>query len=137
LAPEIDQKLVEVVEDGSTVRVRTTVGQLFQSGSDGLEAGRSALFERIGRALEGQPGQITIEGHADSDAVTSLQFPDNMALSNARAEKVAAIIQQAISNPGRITVQAFGDTRPIASNDTSEGKTRNRRVEVIIPRKQS
>ena len=136
LAPEIEQKLVAVLEDGSTVRVRTTVGQLFKSGSNELEPGRAALFERIGRAVEGEPGQVTVEGHADSDKVSSLTFPDNVALSEARAETVADVLKSALSNPGRISVQGFGDTRPIASNKAPEGKTQNRRVEIVIPRRQ-
>lgn len=136
LAPEITQKLVVVEEDGSTVRVRTTVGQLFKSGSNQLEDGRAPLFERIGRAIEGEPGEVTIEGHSDSDQVSGLQFPDNMALSKARAETISQIIAGAISNPGRIQVVGFGDSRPIASNDTPDGKSQNRRVEIVIPRKQ-
>lgn len=135
LENEINQKLVVVEEDASTVRVRTTVGQLFTSGSDSLVTGREALFERIARAVEGEPGQVTVEGHADSDKVSSLEFPDNIALSRARAQKVADILQRILSNPGRISVEGFGDTRPIASNDTAEGKTQNRRVEIVIPRK--
>jgi type VI secretion system protein ImpK len=136
LEPEIRQKLVVVDEDASDVRVRTTVGQLFKSGSDQLEPGRAELFERIGRAVEGEPGQITIEGHADSDKFSSLAFPDNVALSTARAKTVSGIISSALTNPGRISVQGFGDSRPIASNDTAEGKSQNRRVEIVIPRHQ-
>jgi type VI secretion system protein ImpK len=134
LAPEISQKLVVVEEDAATVRVRTTVGQLFESGSDQLETGRAALFERIGRAIEGEPGQVTIEGHADSDQVASLSFPDNTALSKARAQAVAGIIGGTLSNPGRIVVKGFGDSRAIASNETAAGKSQNRRVEIVIPR---
>lgn len=136
LEPEIRQKLVAVEEDAATVRVRTTVGQLFQSGSDQLESGRSELFERIGRAVEGEPGQVTIEGHSDSDQISALAFPDNMALSQARAQIIAGLIGGVISNPGRISVEGFGDSRPIASNDTAEGKALNRRVEIVIPRQQ-
>ncbi len=136
LAPEISQKLVAVEEDASTVRVRTTVGQLFQSGSDQLETGRAELFERIGRAVEGEPGQVTVEGHADSDQVSSLSFPDNTALSKARAQTVSAILSSVLSNPGRISAEGFGDSRPIASNDTVAGKSLNRRVEIVIPRQQ-
>ncbi|MEZ5749049.1 MAG: type IVB secretion system protein IcmH/DotU [Caenibius sp.] len=135
LAPEISQKLVAVDEDGLTVRVRTTVGQLFQSGSDQLESGRTALFERIGRAVEGEPGQVTVEGHADSDQLSSLSFPDNTALSRARAQTVSGILGSVLSNPGRIAVEGYGESRPIATNETAEGKALNRRVEILIPRK--
>lgn len=136
LQPEITQKLVVVEEDATTVRVRTTVGQLFQSASDQLEPGRAELFQRIGRAIESQPGNVTVEGHSDSDRIASLAFPDNVALSKARAQTVATILQGVLSNPGRITVTGYGDARPVGSNDTPEGKALNRRVEIVIPRHQ-
>ena len=136
LEPEIRQKLVTVEEDASTVRVRTTVGQLFQSGSDQLESGRKPLLERVGRAVEAEKGSVTIEGHADSDKVSSLAFPDNQALSAARAETVAGILRDMLSNPGRISAKGFGDSQPIASNDTADGKSKNRRVEIVVPRQQ-
>jgi type VI secretion system peptidoglycan-associated protein len=134
LEPEIRQGLVVVEEDASTVRVRTTVGQLFRSGSDKLEAGRQALFERIGAAIQTQKGKVSIEGHADSDRFSSLTFPDNMALSKARAQTVADIVRAQLSDAGRVTATGYGDTRPIASNDTAEGKSQNRRVEIVVPR---
>jgi type VI secretion system peptidoglycan-associated protein len=136
LEPEIRQKLVTVEEDASTVRVRTTVGQLFQSGSDQLESGRIELMKRIARAMEAEKGAITIEGHADSDKVSSLAFPDNLALSKARAETVAGVIRDVLSNPGRISAKGLGDNQPLASNDTDAGKTKNRRVEIVVPRQQ-
>ena len=134
LEPEIREGLVEVDEDGATVRVRTTVGQLFESGSDQLETGRTALFERIGRAVEGEPGPVLIEGHADSDRVSSLSFPDNMALSEARAATVEAIVRDTLSDGGRVSAKGLGDTQPIASNKTPGGKSLNRRVEIIVQR---
>ena len=136
LAPEIAQKLVTVKEDARTVRVRTTVGQLFQSGSDALEPGREALFRRIGAAVEGEPGAVTIEGHADSDRLSNtLTFPDNLALSQARAEAVATLIRATLSDPARVSAKGMGDTVPIASNESAAGKAENRRVEVIVPRR--
>ncbi|WP_419809583.1 type IVB secretion system protein IcmH/DotU [Sphingomonas sp.] len=134
LAPEIGQNLVSVEEDAQTVRVRTKVGQLFKSGSDQLEPGQRALFERIARAVQTERGAITVEGHADSDKIASLAFPDNMALSQARAETVATIIKGIIADPSRVTAKGMGETVPIASNSTPAGKTRNRRVEVVVPR---
>ncbi len=134
LKPEIDQGLVKVEQDATTVRVRTTVGQLFKPGSDELEPDRVALFNKIGQAIEKEPGPITVEGHADSDKISTLQFPDNMALSGARANTVAGLIAKNLSDPSRITAQAFGDTQPIASNATPDGKALNRRVEVVMQR---
>lgn len=135
LAPEIAQKLVTIKEDASTVRVRTIVGQLFKSGSDALEPGREALFRRIGAAIEGEKGQVSIEGHADSDKLSNtVTFPDNTALSQARAETVAAIVRSALTDPSRVAAKGMGDTVPIASNATAAGKAENRRVEIIVPR---
>ena len=135
LAPEIQQGLVTVEEDGQTVRVRTTVGQLFSSASDQLEPGREALFRRIGEAIETEPGPVVIEGHADSDQVSSLAFPDNMALSSARADTVASIIRSQLSDGSRVSAEGFGDSSPIASNDTADGKSQNRRVEIVVQRR--
>ena len=135
LAPEIEQKLVTVVEDPSTVRVRTTVGQLFKSGSDQLDPERIPLFERIAKAIETEPGPVRVEGYTDSDRVSSVAFPDNVALSQARAETVAGLIRQHLSNPGRVSLEGYGDAQPIASNSNAAGKAQNRRVEVVIQKR--
>lgn len=135
LAPEIRERLVTVEEDAQTVRVRTTVGQLFESGSDALENGRETLFHRIGRAIEAERGLVLIEGHADNDRVATVRFPDNMALSEARAETVGKLIRNDLSDPGRVSTKGLGENVPIASNDTAEGKSQNRRVEIIVPRR--
>lgn len=135
LQSEIEQNLVKVDEDAQTVRVRTTVGQLFQSGSDQLEPERRALFERIGRAVQEEAGPVIVEGHADTDRVSSPAFPDNMALSSARAETVAALIRNALTDPARVTARGMGENVPIASNDTPDGKSLNRRVEIVVQRR--
>ena len=136
LAPEIAQHLVVVEQDPSTVRVRTTVGQLFKSGSNQLDAGREGLFRRIGQAVETQPGSVRVEGYTDSDKVSNLSFPDNIALSKARADAVAGILKSVLTNPGRVSTEGFGPGNPVASNATPEGKSQNRRVEIVFPRSQ-
>ncbi|HEY2710696.1 MAG TPA: type IVB secretion system protein IcmH/DotU [Caulobacteraceae bacterium] len=137
LAPEIAAHKVVVIEDATTVRVRTTIGELFKSGSDQLNPGQSDLFVRIGDAIQQtQQGPVKIEGDADSDKVATLSFPDNMALSKARADTVGAIIKSKLADPTRVTTDGLGDSQPIASNDTAAGKAQNRRVEVVVQRKQ-
>jgi type VI secretion system protein ImpK len=134
LADEIARGLVVVEQDPTSLRVRTTAGTLFRSGSDELAPGRAALFERIATATEREPGQVRIEGHADTDPVASLSFPSNVALSRARAERVASIFRTILSAPGRVTADGFGAAQPVASNSTNAGKAMNRRVEIVIPR---
>ncbi|HWU80933.1 MAG TPA: type IVB secretion system protein IcmH/DotU [Caulobacter sp.] len=134
LAPEIAQHLVAVEQDSQSIRVRTTVGQLFRSGSDKLEPGREALFARIGAAIEAERGPVRVEGHADSDHLVSVTFPDNFALSKARADTAAQILRGKITDASRVSTEGFGDSQPIASNSTSNGKALNRRVEIVIPR---
>ena len=118
-----------------------TNGKRFLEGADvtfedvELETGREALFHRIGRAIEAEKGGVLIEGHADNDRVHTVRFPDNMALSEARAETVGKILRADLSDPARVTTKGLGETVPIASNDTAAGKSRNRRVEIIVPRR--
>ena len=135
LEPEIRERLVTVEEDAQTVRVRTTVGQLFESGSDALEPGREALFHRIGRAIEDEKGSVLVEGHADNNPVHTARFPDNMALSEARADTVGTLLRGDLSDPARVSTKGLGDTVPIASNDIAQGKSQNRRVEIVVPRR--
>lgn len=128
LSDEIGQGLVTVQGN----RVRTTIGTLFEPASDQLVSGRAPIFDKIGQAIDLESGPVTVEGHADSDRISTIQFPDNLALSQARAETVAAIVRSKLSDPSRVRVVGLGDTVPIASNDTSEGKAQNRRVEFVV-----
>lgn len=135
LAPEIQQGLVKVIEDASTVRVRTTVGQLFKSGSDVVLPERLDLFRRIGAALNTEPGPVHIEGYTDAAKLRGLTFPDNFSLSKARAEAAASIIRAVLQDPSRIVTEGYGADQPIASNDTPDGMAQNRRVEVVVERR--
>ena len=132
LAPEIAQRLVVVEQDATSVRVRTTVGGLFASGSDALEPRARPLFERIGSAIDAEAGRVRVEGHADSDAVATLTFPDNVALSRARAEVAGDLIRRKLRAPDRVSTEGFGAARPITANDGPAGKALNRRVEIVL-----
>lgn len=132
LSSEIEEGLVVV--NGN--RVRTTVGALFEPASDQLTSGKEPIFIKIGKALEVEKGAVTIEGHADSDKISTIDFPDNFALSKSRAETVAGIVRAQLSDASRVTVVGKGDTVALASNKTPEGREKNRRVEFVLERSQ-
>ena len=88
------------------------------------------VLDKSGQLLDDVPEmRVRIEGHTDSDGSDSY----NLRLSQRRAESVRAyLIKRFNVDPNRIEARGFGETMPIASNDTSEGKALNRRVEFVI-----
>ena len=132
LAPEVQQGLVDVTEsDGRTTVVIRGDG-LFGSGSVEVKSDILPLMARIAEALQEVPGRVLITGHTDSVPIRTVRFPSNWHLSQARAEAVAKVIAGDGVDPSRLTAEGRADTEPMAPNDTSEGRARNRRVEVIL-----
>jgi type VI secretion system protein ImpK len=135
LAQRIQANDVEVIDEPDAIRVRTLVPGLFASGSDRLVKDYEPLFREVADALNAEPGAVRVEGHTDSDRPRGATFVDNQQLSKARADVAADIIRGALTDKARpVTVEGFGDGRPLKSNKTPEGKSRNRRVEVTIQR---
>jgi chemotaxis protein MotB len=79
-------------------------------------------------------GIIRVEGHTDNVPIGfSDRFRSNWDLSSARSASVANYILDSTElEPGRLSISGFADSKPIASNDTFEGRAKNRRIEVIV-----
>ena len=134
--------MAQEIRDGKACAEQTaneiiiTVGNVavFASGkADVLESFRP-IAARIGDALEKEPGTIRVVGHTDNQRIKSIRFPSNYELSVDRARTVADLIRVRISRPERLVVEGKGADNPIAPNATPEGRSKNRRVEIIIPR---
>jgi len=91
------------------------------------------LLEKIGILLKETKGDIVVAGHTDNVPMQGIRFKSNLELSIARAASVARfLLHQSSIEPARIATMGFGEFRPIESNDTKEGRRRNRRVEIIL-----
>ncbi|HHW18203.1 MAG TPA: OmpA family protein, partial [Firmicutes bacterium] len=78
---------------------------------------------------------IRVEGHTDNWPISTDKFPSNWELSTARATNVVRfLIEEAGIQPERLQAAGYGEYHPIDSNDTPEGRQRNRRVDVILMR---
>lgn len=113
---------------GSASRVSLSSEVLFAS--DAFEL-RPDAFSAIDDALAGVAAgavDVTVEGHTDSQASDDY----NMELSQKRARAVADELVRKGIPAERITVTGYGESRPVASNDTEEGRRQNRRVELIF-----
>jgi OOP family OmpA-OmpF porin len=106
-----------------------THGILFDSGSDKIKAESCKTLADIGQLLTGNPAlKLSIEGHTDSDGAADY----NLKLSENRAKSVRSYLMQTYAvDGGRLEAKGWGETKPIGTNDTAEGKADNRRVELI------
>jgi len=108
---------------------------LFDSGSAYLKPESSDALMRISEKLKEIPGKVAIEGHTDNVPLSSTSiYKSNWELSAARASSVLHFLLQRGLAPDRFLIAGYGEYRPVADNDTPEGRTKNRRVELIILR---
>ena len=133
LAPEIQQGLVAVLSDPNRTTVRISNRGMFPSGSATVDPRFNNLLGRIGEALREEPGAVVVVGHSDNQPIRTARFPNNYALSAARAQAAGTLIAAAEGNTaGRFTAEGRGEADPIAPNATAEGREENRRIEVVI-----
>ena len=119
----------QVFREGNDVTLRL-VGLSFPSGSASLEAQHYPLMEKVERAINVFPrSQLIVEGHTDSYGGDE----SNLRLSQARADAVMQYMINALRVPSyRLSATGYGETRPIASNETADGRARNRRIDIVI-----
>ncbi len=126
----------EVTVDVTDEYVKITFGDgiLFDSGSAELKPESKEILDLIAEELKNYPNSmIKFEGYTDNQPINSAIFPDNMYLSAARSISVLNYFKDEKGfDPELLSQEGFGEYKPIASNDTPEGRAKNRRVEVKI-----
>ena len=123
----------EVNITNDSVKIQVGNNGLFRTGGTRLSVDGNQLLSLIANELSANDSNITVVGHTDNIPVgNSNAFSNNEALSFARAVSTMQFLRtQGISNE-RLSAAGYGDSRPIASNDTPEGRKQNRRVEIIV-----
>lgn len=124
--------------DSESRTVTVFGGGTFRSGQDVINDISFDTIENLVSEISSSPeSRVIIEGHTDNIPINQAvirRYRDNMDLSFQRAKAIANILTFHGISADRISVIGYGDTRPIASNDTEEGRARNRRVEVkLVP----
>ncbi len=137
LKDQIAAQQVEVVEADNKLKVIIVDKILFDSGSAEISTGGKELLKVMARSFQENKNQnIVIEGHTDNVALSSAltkKFPSNWELSTARAAAVAGFFEKEGGiAPQRLTASGYSFHRPVASNDTLEGRRQNRRIEIIL-----
>ncbi|HET7584776.1 MAG TPA: OmpA family protein [Gemmatimonadaceae bacterium] len=123
--------VVEITDVQSTERglVITLSDLLFDLNGSTLRAGAEQNLRRIAAVLERDPARdIAVEGHTGAIGPAE----ENQRLSEARAAAVRDALVAGGVDSARVTVRGFGETRPLADDDTPEGRARNSRVEIVV-----
>ena len=137
LAPEIASGAVSVPEPGPdwvTINIGNPV--LFRSGYADVLDKFKPLADKLRTVLDRETGPVKVIGHTDNQPLSATnRFKSNYELSVARATNVAALLKSGTADPSRFTVEGKGPDQPVADNKTDAGRSMNRRVGVLIRRK--
>ncbi len=128
----IDKKLV-VVRRGKTsleVEIRTDI--LFPSGVATIAPAATPVLQELAGILRPFANPVRVEGHTDNVPISTREFPSNWELSAARAASVVHLFTREGLDPKRLEIIGLGEYRPIASNNSLDGRNTNRRVVLVI-----
>ena len=121
-----------ITEDNIILRVNN----LFPSASADLAADKFDELDIISRLVKIHPHPVTIEAHTDDRPITSDKYPSNWELSASRAAAVARyLVAGGQVDARRVSPGGYASYRPLASNQTAKGRARNRRLDVVLSRK--
>ena len=136
LRDELKRGSVALRQRGNKLTLALASGEVFAQGDATMTATGTSLLERIGAALQQFRNQrIEVAGHTDSIPVRSdnrRPFRDNLELSRARAQHASQTLIDSGLGAERIKTVGYAATKPIASNKTAQGRSKNRRVEIIV-----
>ncbi len=125
---------VVVNVEKSVVFIELSDKMLFRTGSTELSPRAREVLSKVATVLNGKPDQeVLVEGHTDNVPISRDCFRDNWDLSASRAVAITRILQKDYNvDPARITAGGRGEYVPLASNDTPEGRSTNRRIRIVI-----
>ncbi len=139
LQQEVEEGRITIRRLKGKLSVQVLDEILFDSGSAEIKPEGQEVLRRVGRVLKQQKDKgIVIEGHTDNVPISGAlaeRFPTNWELSTARATSVVRFLEDEVGiEPERLSAVGYGPYRPVASNDTPEGRARNRRIEIkLVP----
>lgn len=131
----LEQVTVIMTMKGLKIQLENPV--LFATGEAELKSNAKEILSQISDILKKSniDNEINISGHTDNVPIHTPQFPSNWELSTYRATSVLRYLIEEGLPPEKMSASGYGQYRPIASNKTKKGRSRNRRMEILILRK--
>jgi chemotaxis protein MotB len=133
LRPEVRDQQVSVALDPRGLVITLNQTAFFRSGAAEFDPSMYPTLGKIASAIAEIDNPIRMEGHTDSRPIHNDRFQNNWELSTARSIAVLELLATRFEiAPGRMAVAGYADTAPVSSNATEEGRSRNRRVDIVV-----
>ena len=134
---EIAQGQVQITRLADRLSVTMVDKILFPSGEAGITPAGLRVLHRVGDVLKTTEGKIIrVEGHTDNEAIgdkLKSTFPTNWELSTTRATNVVRFLQDSVGiEPARLQAVGLAEYHPVATNETTQGRSQNRRIEIAL-----
>lgn len=130
--PLVTSGQVSVLQTSRGIVLEINASALFNPGEAELQSAAVRTLGEVARIIAPDPMPVEIEGHTDNIPIQSPRFPSNWELSSARASSVARLFIAHGVAGGRMTVIGSAANHPVATNNTPEGRARNRRITVTL-----
>lgn len=135
LSGELDSKQVTIQKLKDGINVNLTEDILFASGSATVRDSGKDVLSKVSEQLRDAKYQIIVSGFTDNVPISgklALRYPSNWDLAAARATNVVRMLQQNEVPAEKLVAASFGENRPVASNETPDGRSKNRRIEIQL-----
>jgi chemotaxis protein MotB len=132
--PMIDKHQVTMQNAPLQLTIQLDASVLFPSGEAQLKPEAVTLLTQVAQGFTGLPDGFTIvvQGYTDNQPIVTADFPNNWALSAARAVTVVSLFQGTGVSGSQLAAEGFGEFQPVADNATDAGRAQNRRVVVVV-----
>jgi len=129
---EAEKKLTLLMDD-QKITIRISESTLFGPGSDDLVPEAIPVLNEVANVLKDIPNNIRIEGHTDNIPINTEKFPSNWDLSSLRSIRILKfLVNDHKYDPRKMSALGYGEYRPIDTNDTPDGRNKNRRVDIMV-----
>jgi chemotaxis protein MotB len=133
LKKEVDAGKIQISMELRGLVVSFNQAALFPSGEDLVSPQAYFALEKVAAAISKLPNPVRLEGHTDAIPINTARFHSNWELSAARSIAIMELLSTKFGIPkDRMSIAGYADTAPIASNDTEQGRARNRRADIVI-----
>lgn len=127
---------IKIIETESEIILRINSVILFDLGKADIKSSGKESLKKLGELLKKLDSEAVVQGHTDNLPINTMLFPTNWELSTKRATNVVLfLVDECSLNPRKLTATGNGEFKPVAPNDSEENRQKNRRIDVVIQKK--